>query len=482
MHILVTGATGFVGRALVLRLLRDGHHVRAWVRSPRRAADLLGAEVELVAAGDEAALVRALTGCEAVIHLAGESVGVGRWTAARKRELWDSRVTLTETLVRAIARAEPRPKVLISASAVGYYGDRGDEELDETSRPADDFLGAMCQAWEAAAREAEAHGVRVCTPRLGLVLGHGGGVLGELLPIFRAGLGGPLGSGEQWFPWIHLHDLVELLTTAVTDARYSGPVLAVAPQPVTNLCFSQALAESLGRKARLPVPRLALRIVKGEAAGALVASQRAVPARTLALGFAFQFATLPAALDDLFGGRDRPHFAPAEMAPPSPYLARRSPTTVLRQSTVVAAPNAEVFAFFSHAENLGIMTPRAAVMQILTPRPLIVEAGRQIDYKLQVGPVRVGWTTEFELWEPDRRFIDVQTRGPFAAWWHEHRFAPREDGGTEMDDTVYFRAPLGPIGRIAEALFVRPRLREIFEYRAQAIRLRFGAHPADDGS
>ena len=475
MNILVTGATGFVGRALVLRLLRDGHRVRAWVRSPRRAADLLGAEVELAAAGDEAALVRALSGCEAVIHLAGESVGTGRWTAARKRELWDSRVKLTESLVRALGAAEPRPRVLVSASAVGYYGDRGDEELEETSRPADDFLGSMCQAWETAARGAEAHGVRVCTPRIGLVLGLGGGVLEALLPIFRAGLGGPLGSGEQWFPWIHLHDLVELLTTAATDARYSGPVLAVAPQAVTNAAFSQALAESLGRKARLPVPRLALRIARGEAAEALVASQRAVPARTLALGFEFRFATLPAALDDLFGGRDRPHFAPAELAPTSPYLARRTPTTVLRQTTVVAAPPAAVFAFFSRAENLGVMTPRAAAMTIVTPRPLVVEAGRHIDYTLKVGPVRVPWTTEFELWEPERRFIDVQTRGPFAAWWHEHRFTPREDGSTQMDDTVYYRAPLGPLGRVADALFVRPRLREIFEFRAQAIRLRFGA-------
>ncbi|MBZ5710918.1 TIGR01777 family oxidoreductase [Nannocystis pusilla] len=476
MQILVTGATGFVGRALVLRLLRDGHHVRAWVRSPGRAMDLLGAEVELAAAGDETALVRALAGCDAVVHLAGESVGVGRWTAARKRELWDSRVKLTETLVRALAAAEPRPRVLVSASAVGYYGDRGEEELEETSRPADDFLGKMCQAWEAAARGAEAHGVRVCTPRIGLVLGLGGGVLEALLPIFRAGLGGPLGSGEQWFPWIHLHDLVELLTTAVTDARYTGPVLAVAPQPVTNAAFSLALAESLGRKARLPVPRLALRIARGEAAEALVASQRAVPARTLALGFQFQFPTLPAALEDLFGSRYRPQFAPPELTPPDPYLAgRRPPTTVLRQSTVVAAPLAAVFGFFARAENLGVMTPRAAAMTVLTPRPLVVEPGRHIESTIAIGPVRVRWTAEFELVEPERRFVDVQTRGPFAVWWHEHRFTPREDGGTQIDDTVYYRPPLGPIGRVADALFVRPRLRELFEFRAQALRLRFGA-------
>lgn len=475
MQILVTGATGFVGRALILRLLRDGHRVRAWVRSPRRAADLLGAEVELAPADDEAALVRAASGCEAVIHLAGESVGVGRWTAARKRELWDSRVGLTEALVRAFAVAEPRPQVLVSASAVGYYGDRGDEELEETSRPADDFLGSMCQAWEAAARKAETYGVRVCTPRIGLVLGRGGGVLDALLPLFRAGLGGPLGSGEQWFPWIHLNDLVELLATAIKDPRYAGPMVAAAPQPVTNRVFSQALAESLGRKARLPVPKLALRIARGEAAEALVASQRAVPARALALGFRFEFPTLPEALTELFGERDRPQFTPAGVAPSSPYLARRSPTTQMRQTTTVAAPVHQVFAFFSRPENLGLMTPRGLAVETRTPGPLALETGRQIEYEVKIGPLRVGWTAEFELLEPGRRFVDVQLRGPFAAWWHEHRLSPREEGGTQIDDTIYYRPPLGPLGRAADPLLIRPRLRELFEYRAHALRLRFGA-------
>lgn len=474
MHVLVTGATGFVGRALILRLLREGHRVRALVRAPARAADLLGAEVELAELDDDHALVRALTGCEAVVHLAGESVGTGRWTAARKRVLWDSRVALTERLVRAMAAAQPRPRVLVSASAVGFYGDRGDEELDETSRPADDFLGSMCQAWEAAARAAEPLGVRVCLPRIGLVLGRGGGVLEALLPLFRAGLGGPLGSGEQWFPWVHLHDLVDLLTTAVSDERYAGPVLAVAPQLVTNRAFAEALAEAVGRRALVRVPRLALRVARGEAAAALLASERAVPARTLALGFQFHYPTLPEALRELFGGRDTPRLERAKRPPPSLYFAGREPTTVLRQSTLVAAPVDEVFAFFSRAENLGIMTPRAAAMEIVTPRPLRVEEGTRIEYCLRFGPLRVGWTTQFEAWEPERRFVDVQVRGPFAAWWHEHRFSPGADGSTRMDDTVYYRPPLGPIGRVADFLFVRPRLRDIFEFRAQAIRLRFG--------
>lgn len=472
MQILITGATGFVGRALVLRLLRDGHRVRALVRSPARACDVLGAEVELATS-----IERAVEGCDAVIHLAGESVAGARWTAARKRVLRDSRVALTERLVAAIAAAARRPHVLVSASAVGYYGDRGDEWLDESSPPRDDFLGTMCQAWEAAATTAERHGVRVCCVRIGLVLGRGGGVLGSMLPLFRAGLGGPLGSGRQWFPWIHLHDLVELFTTAVADERYAGPVLGAAPGAITNREFARALGAAIGRWAVLPAPAFALRLALGEAATAVLAGQRVRPARALALGFVFRFPTIDAALDDLFHGPGDPAFEAAAAPPPSPYLARRGATRRLRQSADLAADAEDVFAFFCRAENLGIMTTTAAAMEIVTPRPIEVGEGRRIEYKLRVGPARLRWVTEFEAWSDGARFVDVQLRGPFATWWHEHRFERRPDGTTRMEDTVYYRVPFGPLGWIAERLFVRPKLREIFEFRAQAIRLRFGGPP-----
>ena len=472
MQILITGATGFVGRALLLRLLRDGHRVRALVRSPERAIDLLGAEVELATS-----LEKAVEGCDAVIHLAGESVAGARWTAARKRALRDSRVALTERLVEAIAGAARRPRVLVSASAVGYYGDRGDEWLDESSPPRDDFLGSMCQAWEAAARSAERLGVRVCCVRIGLVLGRGGGVLGSMLPLFRAGLGGPLGSGRQWFPWVHLHDLVELLTTAALDDRYTGPVLGAAPGAITNREFARALGAAIGRWAVLPAPAFALRLALGEAASAVLAGQRVRPVRALALEFRFRFPTIEAALGDLFGGTGAPEFAPAGAAPSSPYLARRGATGRLRQSSTLAAPIEQVFAFFCRAENLGIMTTSAAAMQIATPRPLEVGMGRRIEYRMKVGPARLTWVTEFEAWDEGARFVDVQLRGPFAAWWHEHRFERLPDGTTRMEDTVYYRVPFGPLGWIAERLFVRPQLREIFGFRAQAIRLRFGDPP-----
>lgn len=476
MLILITGATGFVGRALVLRLQRDGHRVRALVRSPARALDLLGADVEL--APTSAGLGRAVEGCDAVINLAGESVASGRWTAARKRVLWDSRVKLTEDLVAAIAAAQRRPGVLVSASAVGYYGDRGDEILDEGSAPGSDYLGSMCQAWEDAAHAARAHGVRVCCVRVALVLGLGGGVLERLVPLVRAGVAGPLGSGAQWFPWVHLHDLVELFAQAVVDPRYAGAINSAAPEAVTNREFTRRLARRLGRWAVVPAPGFALRVALGEAASALLAGQRLGRSAALGLGFTFAFPTLDAALADLFDEGGRPRFDAAGARPESGYLAARGATRTLRQRAVLPAPIDDVCGFFSRAENLGPMTPAGATMRIATPRPLPVGAGERVEYTLRVGPAPLRWVTEFEAWDLPRRFVDVQVRGPFASWWHEHRFEPLADGSTQMDDTVYYRVPLGPLGWIADRLFVRPRLRAIFGFRAQALRLRFGAPTA----
>lgn len=475
MQIFITGATGFVGRALVLRLQRDGHSVRAWVRSPRRAADLLGADVTLVDAGGGPQAMRAgVEGCDAVVNLAGESVIGKRWTRAQKQVLWGSRVALTRTLVDAIAAADRRPQVLVSTSAVGYYGDRGDEVVDERSAPADDFLAGLCVAWEAEATRAEALGVRVCCPRFGLVLGPGGGVLARLLPVFRAGLGGPIGSGAQWFPWVHLDDVVELIARAVGGSQLRGPLLATAPGVVRNREFTAALGRALGRPAVLPVPAFALKLALGEAASSLLAGQRTAPIHTRAQGFEFRFPDLDAALADLTGDADAPRIEPADDPPDSPYLRRRRPTHVLRHTVTVAAPVEQVFAFFSRAENLGIMTPPDAALQIRTPRPIAVGVGAGIDYTLKLGPVRVPWRTEFEAWEPGARFVDVQLRGPYRAWWHEHRFTAIDGRTTRMEDRVYYAAPLGPLGRLVNRLFVAPKLRAIFGYRAHAIALRFG--------
>jgi len=303
MRVLFAGA-GFLGRAAIARLRRDGHAVAAWVRSPDRARAALGPDVELVPIDSgSAALTAAVSAADGVVNLAGEPLVGRRWTAARRRALEDSRVRLTADLVRAIDAAATKPRVLVSANAVGWYGDRGDERLTEASAPGDDYLAQLCRRWEDAAGAARRSGVRVVVSRTAVVLGTGGGALAPMLLPFRLGLGGPIGSGRQYFPWIHLDDFTAMVAVALSDDRYEGPINAVAPQETTSREFTAALGRALHRPAVLPAPAFALRAIFGEAATVLLASQRAVPRALLDRGFRFAFPDLDRALLSIFSER-----------------------------------------------------------------------------------------------------------------------------------------------------------------------------------
>jgi hypothetical protein len=476
MHVFMTGATGFLGRAAVLRLQRDGHTLAAWVRSPARARSSVGAGVDLVdAAGGRAAMEREVARADAVINLAGEPLLGRRWSERRKRALVESRVGLTEALVAAIQAAPRPPRVLLSASATGYYGDRGDEVLDEHSPPGQDFLGDLCQRWEAAANEANAAGTRVARLRIGVVLGAGGGMVQAMAPVFRAGLGGPLGRGTQYLSWIHVEDMVEILAQALTDARYTGAINCVSPQPVTNRALTRSLGQVLRRPAVLPVPALALRLALGGAARVALASQRVVPGVLSELGFAFRFRELGQALGDVLrpdSGCVIDRLSSADV-PRSAYLEARTPRYLLEQTTILDAPLDAVFPFFSRAENLAVLTPPSMSFRILTPTPVAMQPGTVIDYRIGLGAVPMSWRTVIETWEPGARFVDAQHRGPYRAWWHEHHFEAAGDR-TVMRDRVYYAPPLGILGRLAHRLFIRRMLQQIFDYRSTAIRLRFG--------
>jgi uncharacterized protein len=289
MHVLVSGGTGFVGTRLVNHLLGAGHKVTVASRSPARVADQFGGR----AAGcDYDNLPAAFDG---VINLAGASLDK-RWTQARKRAIRDSRVETTRQLVRA---AEERGAgAFVSTSAVGYYGNRGDDELPESAGPGDTFLAKVGEEWEAAAHSDK---LRVSIVRLGIVLHHSGGALKVMLPLFRMLLGGRLGNGRQWWPWVHLDDAVALFAFMLADQR-SGVVNGTAPTPVTNREFTRELARAVRRPVSLPVPAFALKLLYGEMADMLLHSQRVIPKRTAELGFSFRFPELASALEDAIGG------------------------------------------------------------------------------------------------------------------------------------------------------------------------------------
>ncbi len=296
MNILITGATGFIGARLVKTLYTRGHHITALVRNSERAGHRLGGSIHLVEAGDMSALTHEIASSDSIVNLAGESIIGGRWTPERRNRIRTSRIDLTARLVDGIAHSPTRPRSLISASAVGYYGDTGDKPVSEESPGGSDFLAALCADWEAAAFRAAEHGVRVVTPRIGIVLGDGGGALSKMLPAFRLGLGGRIGSGHQFMPWIHADDLIELIIAMITDEGYRGVFNAVAPSPVTNAAFTEILGRALGRRALLPVPGALLRLALGEAATPLITGQRAIPERILERGFHFRFDNLDEAL------------------------------------------------------------------------------------------------------------------------------------------------------------------------------------------
>ncbi|MEO0459522.1 MAG: TIGR01777 family oxidoreductase [Myxococcota bacterium] len=475
MHVFVTGGTGFVGSALVLRLLRDGHSVSVWTRRPEHAPALVGGDVDIIdARKGRDTLVAELERADAVIHLAGESV-VSRWTAERMKQLRASRIDVTRELVEAMKACRQPPRVFLSASAVGYYGSDLGETFDEDSPPANDFLAQLCVDWEAAAQAARGTGARVCQIRIGIVLGPGGGALASMLPVFELGLGGRLGSGRQWMSWIHLDDLAEVFAKALENPSYEGAINGVGPSPATNREFTQTLASVLNRPAILPVPSIALRAIFGRGARALLASQRVEAKRLAALDFEFRHPTLRGALEDAtHRGTPTVQIEPAINPPSHPYLERRGATYVLRQETLINDALERVFPFFSEAANLGTLTPPDMEFRILTERPIAMASGTEIDYRIRLGPLPMRWKTVIERWLPGLGFVDAQHRGPYRAWFHEHEFEAVGDQ-TRMVDRVWYRPPLGPIGRIVHALFIGSMLRRIFEYRASRVRLRFGA-------
>lgn len=292
MRILLTGGTGFIGRTLCTRLLAGGHRLTVWSRRPALARQRLpGVAVieDLAEAGE----------IEAVVNLAGEPLVGRRWNVRQKQLIRDSRLGTTAKLIRWMTPQLRRPHVLVSGSAIGYYGPHDDVLLDESTVPGDDFAATLCRDWEYAAMQAEDLGLRVCRLRTGIVLGADGGALGKMLSPFRWGLGGPMGDGRQWMSWIHREDLVSLIVWLLEQESAGGAYNGTAPEPVRNRDFARRLGRVLHRPALLPVPTPLLRLALGEAAQLMLTGQRVIPMHALVEGFRFRFPGLEDALRDL---------------------------------------------------------------------------------------------------------------------------------------------------------------------------------------
>lgn len=299
MRILITGATGLIGHSLCKLLAEEGHTVVGVSRGGKKPSDLPLAEMYRWDPETGPPPESALDRLDAVVNLAGEPIAVRRWSDQQKKSIRDSRVITTRNLVEGISKATQKPKVLVSSSAVGFYGNRGNELLDETSTAGRGFMSEVCQEWEREAKRASDLGVRVVLVRTGVVLSADGGALKKMLPPFKLGLGGRLGDGKQWFPWIHIADIAGIFRHSIQTSALFGAINGTGPEPVTNAEFTRELGRVLHRPVFLPVPEMALRALMGEMADVLFDSQRVLPKTALGTGYEFLYPSLDRALEDV---------------------------------------------------------------------------------------------------------------------------------------------------------------------------------------
>ncbi|MBK8106950.1 MAG: TIGR01777 family protein [Betaproteobacteria bacterium] len=456
MRVLLTGATGLIGRELGQRLAARGDTLVCLVRDMQSARRRLPFPAVCHAWEHMREVpAAALEGVDAVVHLAGEPVADARWSAGKKALIRDSRVLGTRHLVRAVLAHGAGVKAFVQGSASGFFGERGDERLTAASTQGVGFLPDVVEAWEAELLPLRQRrpDVRVPVVRTGIVLAREGGALAEMLPLFRVSAAGRLGSGRQWMSWIHVDDIVRLFLHAL-DSQATGVLEGVAPQPARNREFTASLCRALGVFENLAAPPLAVQALFGERAAIVLGSTRLEPAATLASGFEFRFATLDAALDDLL----RP---------------LRGGVWERRWEQWLPHTPQALWPFFCDAHNLEEITPPFLGFQVLGSSTPEIGAGTLIDYKLKLNGVPLAWRTRIDVWDPPRRFVDLQARGPYALWHHTHDFEPL-GGGTVMRDTVRYRLPAGWLGSVAGGRLVGSWVERIFDYRARRIDERFG--------
>ena len=444
MKVLLTGATGLVGQRLVESLVLSGYHdLHVLTRDSERARKMIPFPVKFFQwdIGKGFLEKGALEGVDIVIHLAGENVGDGLWTQAKKEKIMRSRKEGGQLLIHAIKKLLRPPRKLISSSAIGIYGDK------------DSFLARVCSAWEEVVLNHGVAGMRAHCVRTGLVLSPDGGVLQKMLLPFRMGGGGRLGSGSQWMSWIHLDDLVGQFMFLIEHEGGLPTYNGTAPEPVTNRDFTRVLASVLKRPAFFLVPEFVLHLVLGEMAEMLLTGLKVMPEDFLREGFQFKFHRLHDALNDLLnpGGE-----------------------VVFKRYQWVDRPVDRVFDFFSVKENLQQITPSHLGFKVLGERTEKIDKGSTIHYKLSIYGFPCKWSSKILEYRKDKTFTDFQESGPYAHWIHRHDFIPYKQG-TLIGDRVCYRLPFGSVGKAVGGAWVARNLDQIFFYRQRAIAQHFSS-------
>ena len=457
MKILLTGGTGLIGSEIAKRLVARGDEIVLLVRNLESSRGSLPFPAQCFRwTHKDEVPTDALRGVDAVINLAGEPVASTRWTEEKKKLIRETRIEGTEKLVSAVRRHAPDLKVFVQGSATGFYGNRGGDVLDAASPVGAGFLADVVRDWEAQALKLNLNlgagklPIRLPIVRTGMVLARHGGALEKMLPLFRANIAGRLGfDGSQWMSWIHLDDIARLFIHAVDAVRANGVLEGAAPGPVTNAEFTDVLCRELGVFENVPAPSVALKALYGEMSTVILESQRVVPTNTIASGFKFDFDNLTQALGEIL----RP---------------LRGSTFEKLSEQWVPKKASEVWPYFCDAKNLEELTPPFLKFKVKSMSTPVIQEGSLIDYRLSLNGIPFGWRTRIEEWEPEKKFVDTQLRGPYSLWHHTHEFIPMA-GGTLLRDRVRYRVPFGWLGAMASGWKVHKDVATIFEFRRKKI-------------
>ncbi|KAA1296240.1 MAG: TIGR01777 family protein [SAR202 cluster bacterium] len=477
MKILMVGATGFIGKATVAFLQGKNHEVSAWVRNTDKAIDMLGDGVRLISSvKNPRDLKQYLEETDVVINLAGRPLAGVRWTDKRKLEFYESRVVVTNLISESIAMCENPPKIFISASAVGVYGNSGAAAIDEESAVGQDYLSQLSVEWEMAANRATESGVRVCNIRIGVVLGREGGMLQQLIQSFDFGVGSYLGDGKQKVPWIHLIDVVRAINFCIDNEELNGPVNLTAPHATSGKEFAKNLASLTNAFIVIPMPKFVLKLIFGEGEVVLTNSQNPLPAKLLESGFRFEYDVLRSALEAEIHP-EKIVVSKAGLPAESPVHSSK-PQYELKTSVSLKCDHEKAFNFFSSPLNLGLTTPSWLNFKI-TDMPLSVSKDCEIAYEIRLWFFPIKWRTKILEWNPHESFIDMQKEGPYRLWVHSHFVESTSRNTSLMTDIVRYSVPGGFLGRLAHYLFIKKSLTRIFGYRRNMIRMRLGFVTSD---